>query len=385
MKKITLLPSLLLVYLLSTAQVPEIVSPNLTFEVRGQSIAVIDTILYFPGYSGDYDSELWRSDGTEAGTYAVMDLNPEGSANPHSFEDLNNELFFLADSMSVTNQLFKTDGTEEGTEWIANVDDEGMENNHMLTVSGGLLYYRTYRPTIGLELWTPDGTPGGTGMVTDICENLPSYPHELIDFNGTLIFAAKNCSASGDALYRSDGTSDNIIMSGEKNPAGIISVGDTLYFRNTFEDLGSELARSTGIPGSIEMIQDIRPGAWGSEIYHLTQVDTLIFFRATHPDFGAELWAYNQNTGVANLVKDIWPGSSGSSFPDELVSYQGKLIFQAHDGIYGQELWISDGTEEGTKMLKNINVEEGGPPYGHSYPAKFYEAGGLLFFQANDG
>ena len=107
------------------------------------------------------------------------------------------------------------------------------------------------------------------------------------------------------------------------------------------------------------MIDEVNPGGGSSNIFHLTQVDTMIFFRAYHVHYGAELFAYNQNTGVVELVKDIWPGSSGSSFPDELISYQGKLIFQGHDGVYGQELWISDGTEEGTKMLKNINVEAG--------------------------
>lgn len=291
----------------------------------------------------------------------------------------------MADSLSVTKQLFKTDGTEEGTEWIADVDDAGMENNHMFTASGGLLFYRTYRPTIGVELWVSDGTSGGTNMVQDICDNWPSYPHELTGFKGELIFAAENCEASGDALYRTDGTAANTVKLGGKDPLGLMVAGDTLYFSVTFDNYGRELARSTGVPGSIEMADEINPGGGGSSIFHITQVDTLIFFRAFHTDYGAELWAYNQNTGKAYLVKDIWPGSSGSSFPDELISYNGKLIFQAHDGTYGQELWISDGTEEGTYMLKNINEEAGGPPYGHSYPRKFYEAAGRLYFSANDG
>jgi len=386
MKKIFTLTILVFGFLISvTAQVPEIVSSQLVFEVRHQSIAVIDTILYFPGHSGDWDSELWRSDGTEAGTYEVMDLNPTGRAYPHSFALINDMLFFIADSMNVTKQLFKTDGTEEGTEWIADVDDAGMENNHMFTASGGLLYYRTYRPTIGVELWVSDGTTEGTRMVKDICENWPSYPHELTDFNGTLIFAAEDCEQSGDALYKTDGTASNTVKIGGDGPLGLRAFGDTLFFSASFDDYGRELARSTGVPGSIEMIDEINPGGGSSNIFHLTQVDTMIFFRAYHVDYGAELFAYNQNTGVVELVKDIWPGSSGSSFPDELISYQGKLIFQGHDGVYGQELWISDGTEEGTKMLKNINVEAGGPPYGHSYPGKFYEAAGLLFFQADDG
>lgn len=383
-KAFTLLVSLFFGLLLSTAQEPEIVSPDLTFEVRGQSTAVIDNILYFPGHSGDYDSELWRSDGTEAGTYRVLDLNPTGRAYPHSFEVIDDWLYFIADSMSVTKQLFKTDGTEAGTHWLADVDDAGMENAHMLTSSGGLLYYRTYRPTTGVELWVSDGTTEGTTMVKDICESQASYPHELTDFNGLLIFAAESCLGP-NALYRTDGTSGNTIQIGGDNPGQIITVEDTIYFRCTFEDYGGELARTTGEPGSIEMIKDINPGAQSASIYHLTQVDSLIYFRAYHADYGAELWAYNSNTGVAYLVKDIWPGSEGSSFPAELVSYKGKLIFQAHDGVYGEELWISDGTEEGTQMLKNINEEAGGPPYGHSQPGKFYEANDLLFFSADDG
>lgn len=383
-KSLTLLASLFFGFLLSTAQEPEIVSPDLTFEVRDQSIAVMDDILYFPGHSGDYDSELWRSDGTEAGTYRVMDLNPTGRAYPHSLVVIDDWLYFLADSMSVYRQLFKTDGTVGGTHWLADVDDAGMENNHMLTKSGGLLYYRTYRPSIGVEQWASDGTPEGTAMVKDICESQASYPHELTDFNGLLIFAAESC-VGPNALYRTDGTLGNTIQIGGNNPAHVLTVDDTIYFRCTFDDYGGELARTTGEPGSIEMIQDINPGAQGADIYHLTQVDSLIFFRASHADYGAELWAYNSKTGVTYLVKDIWPGSSGSSFPDQLVSYQGKLIFQAHDGEYGQELWISDGTEAGTQMLKNINEEAGGPPYGHSQPGKFYEAADLLFFSADDG
>ncbi|SMO49629.1 Por secretion system C-terminal sorting domain-containing protein [Saccharicrinis carchari] len=372
-------------FVLGSAQLPERVSPGLTFEVRGQSIAVIDTILYFPGHTGDWDSELWRSDGTEAGTYEVLDLNPSGRAYPHNFVVINDRLFFMADSMSVKEQLFISDGTEAGTEWIADVDDAGMELHHMLTASGDLLYYRTYRPGIYTELWASDGTSAGTGVVINICEEGSSFPHELTDFNGTLIFATVSCGFTWRGLNRTDGTAANTLKISDGYAAGLKTFGDTLYFRATFEDYGSELARSTGIPGSVEMIQDINPGAGGSDLYHLTQVGTKIFFRASHVDYGAELFVYNQNTGVVNLVKDIWPGSSGSSFPDALISYQGKLIFQAHDGVYGQELWISDGTEEGTKMLKNINVEPGGIPYGHSYPRRFYEAAGLLFFSADDG
>ena len=367
------------------AQEPEMVSSQATFVVTGQSVGVIDTILYFPGHNGDFDTELWRSDGTEAGTYEVLDLNPSGRANTKRFVVINDELYFLADSMNVSEQLFKTDGTEEGTEWLADVDDANGETTHMLTASGDRLFYRTYRTGIGTELWTSDGTSAGTQMVINLSQEYSSFPHELTDFNGILIFATETAGTTIGGLNRTDGTAANTIKIGDATPGGIVVVGDTLYFRSTFEDYGPELARATLEPGSIEMVGDLNPGAGGANIFNLTQVDHRIFFRAYHPDYGAELWAYNLNTGEIYLVKDIWPGSSGSSFPDQLISYQGNLIFNAHDGTYGEELWISDGTEEGTKMLKNINVEVGGPPYGNAQPTQFYEAADLLFFSADDG
>ncbi len=385
MKNIFTLTTLLFcAFHLNMAQEPEMISPGLTFVPRGLSTAVMDTIFYFTGFNADFDTELWRSDGTDAGTYEVINLNPSGASSPHSLVVLDEELFFLADSLSVTEQLFKTDGTEEGTEWIADVDNAKMETTHMLTPSGNLVYFRAYLPGIGVELWASNGTSEGTGMVKDICNNWASYPHELTDFNGILVFAAEDCGTPGN-LYRSDGTAANTLKIGGKDPLGIRVFGDTLYCSMTFEGYGRELARSTGIPGSVEMIDEINPGAFGSDIYHLTRVDSMIFFRASHVDYGAELWGYNMNTGVVKLVKDIWPGSSGSSFPDQLISYKGKLIFKANDGTYGDELWISDGTEAGTHLLKNINVEPGGVPFGHSYPQKFYEAAGLLFFAADDG
>lgn len=49
------------------------------------------------------------------------------------------------------------------------------------------------------------------------------------------------------------------------------------------------------------------------------------------------------------LLKDIRSGSSSGS-PQKFFSYDGKVYFQANDGN-GNELWVSDGTSEGTQMI----------------------------------
>ena len=53
------------------------------------------------------------------------------------------------------------------------------------------------------------------------------------------------------------------------------------------------------------------------------------------------------------MVKDIYAGSSGSS-PYLLVTYNGILYFRAYNGTSGQELWKSDGTEQGTQLALEL-------------------------------
>jgi ELWxxDGT repeat protein len=366
------------------SQVPEIIRNDLTVS-NGYSIyAVMDSIYYFQAHDGDNDLELWRSDGTEAGTYRVANINPGGSSYPNLLTRVGDSLFFMGSNNDATEQLFLTDGTEEGTQWVFDVDSEGKEQAHMLTASGGLLYFRTSRPDVYTELWVSDGTTENTHMVADLCEDEISYPHELIDFKGALYFAAQDCERSGSTLYRTQGLNGPVEYIGGLDILELIATDDHLYFVSNFEDHGGELSASAGVAYDVSMIYDINPGEGGSSVFHLTLVDTLIFFRAFNPDYGAELWSYAPISGTVRLVKDINPGSTNSSIPSQLIAFHGKLIFSANDGVHGSEPWISDGTEEGTYMLKNIKEEPGEVPY-HSYPQKFFATDDLLYFMADDG
>ena len=58
------------------------------------------------------------------------------------------------------------------------------------------------------------------------------------------------------------------------------------------------------------------------------------------------------NLGQVELVKDINP--DGSSSPDSLVEFKDKLYFAANDGETGRALFVSDGTTEGTQLVKDI-------------------------------
>ena len=78
---------------------------------------------YFLGYDGPTGAELWKSDGTTAGTVLVKDINPGiGSSSVHDFTIANGLLFFRADDGTHGSELWKTDGTAAGTSLVADLE-----------------------------------------------------------------------------------------------------------------------------------------------------------------------------------------------------------------------------------------------------------------------
>jgi ELWxxDGT repeat protein len=94
---------------------------------------------------------------------------------------------------------------------------------------------------------------------------------------------------------------------------------------------------------------------------------------------GSEVWGTDGTAAGTRLVSDIVPGPLGSN-PSGLATAGGRLYFAADDGIHGRELWESDGTAAGTRMAQDIN-----PGPAPSNPSGMTAAGGLLFFSADDG
>ena len=88
--------------------------------------------------------------------------------------------------------------------------------------------------------------------------------------------------------------------------------------------------------------------------------------------------------GTAQRVADISPGSSGS-YASNLTEFDGQLFFTASDGTTGNELWVSDGTTEGTQLVADINSNSSSPFGYGSYASNLTEFDGQLFFTASDG
>ncbi len=96
---------------------------------------------------------------------------------------------------------------------------------------------------------------------------------------------------------------------------------------------------------------------------------------------GNELWKTDGTADGTVLVKDINATAKGSSNPSGFTKFNGVIYFQANDGVNGNELWKTDGTTAGTVLVKNINPATGAD----SSPDSITELNGALYFAAGDG
>ena len=282
-----------------------------------QHFITVGGTLFFTATDDEHGRELWKSDGTAAGTVMVKDINPgyDNSA-PRGLTNVNGMLFFFSGSETNTTELWKSDGTEIGTVRVATLNanewSPHLENAGSVAVVGNTIYFSNFDEEHGMELWKSDGTETGTVLVKDLIAG-PAW----------------------------------------SNPGGFINVNSTLYFAKINATTGTELWKSDGTSDGTVLIADLE----GTDI-HLSEtglsavVNGTLFFVADDSTSGYELWKSDGTAGGTLQVKDIESGYM-SSFPEQLMSVNGKLYFSATTRPHGEELWTSDGTSEGTFRLSD--------------------------------
>jgi ELWxxDGT repeat protein len=366
-------------------------------------LTAVGETLYFTANTGAFGRELWKSDGTAAGTVLVRDIKPDNSdSDVTNLTAVGNTLYFTATDGVNGNELWKSNGTSETTMRVKDiwVGQYGSDPAN-LTAVGNTLYFTANDgsndsdPGIhGNELWRSDGTEVGTVIVRDIFPGRDgggspksSSPMDLKAVGDKLYFIAQSIVSGSYELWRSDGTQDGTVITKDINSPGddsvqsITGVGDAVYFSAT-DTFGSELWKTRGTSETTVRVKDINPTS-GSNPGNLFAVGNSVYFSADDGVNGTELWRSDGTEGGTSMVRGINPTSDGN--PRNLFAVGNILYFSADDGVNGTELWRSDGTEGGTTMVKDIwSGSDSGGSFG-SNPRYLTSVGSKFFFQARTG
>jgi uncharacterized protein (TIGR03382 family) len=197
---------------------------------------------------------------------------------------------------------------------------------------------------------------------------------------GTSVFFTANTGTLVNDLYKSDGTEAGTVrvkdinaVSTTASPESLVAAGGKLFFRQADPAAGAELWVSDGTSAGTMRVKDIRSGAEDSSPDNFTAVGGTLYFTADDGSGGTELWKSDGTAAGTVRVKDIRPGAESSS-PAQLTAAGSVLFFVADDGT-GSTLWLSDGTEAGTRAVASLTATD---------PQALTFTGDRLYFSAED-
>jgi len=341
-------------------------------------------------YSGA--TELWRTDGTHSGTFAVTRALA-GADNwyyPLPVAPLGKHGALITDD-----NTYVTDGTVEGTRAL----DIDVVVQHPVPLHG-LLYFVTYS-----SLWRTDGTEAGTREIVNVDQEL-GYDAQTLVYGGAIYILARNFDDYDTFdVFRSDGTA-----------AGTSRVGSVTRGEDS-SDQPRLIAIDSGVFVIVPRDQTtrlMRIGASGATLatevpgtfdhYGFTDATNEFLVFATNSQ---GLWRSDGTAGGTRRIEDASPYSSAAAITSSQVVFIGSDGVYVHDGTnadrittqrphfdlqiaevgdrflleleddeHGSELWISDGTASGTRLLKNIH------PDNHSEGSLARRFGKMIVFRA---
>lgn len=365
--------------------------------------------LYFAAFTEAHGRELWYSDGTLENTRLISDLNkgPQGSNPRHLC--INGELIFFAagdgprgESLwcytPATAALVCVETSMFG-EGVSEIGDVfclfGRVYAYLVDNSGGDVLCRVESGQDSLALTALDDDALAGDALAEATESAAS-------------------AADVAPLLLTEAQAARIIHPpGSQQSQGLaIQKDDMLLCVVDLPGHGAELCRVSGNPPALQLVRDIFPGPASSSPSHLCEGGGVIYCAAEHPVEGRVLWKTDgrpEGTGVVmgqaalvlsftvpayeavclddrlvvvsepartysrehkdielrfipldvpiedDRLSEICMGDQGA-WPRQLTRAGNQVFFTADDGIHGEELWVTDGTGEGTRLVKDILV-----------------------------
>ena len=270
---------------------------------RPQGFLAWQDEIYFSALAISGGRELYATNGTAAGTRRVADINPTGDAfsvfETTMIVATQDNLYFAANDGTHGFELWKSDGTTAGTTLVKDMrpgNQDGMARKNTLAAIGDKVFTTASGALADERVWVSDGTSAGTIPLTPIA----SANQPAIALGSKAFFSTYDSAANQYTLWTSDGT-----LAGTTplytTPTGAGDVfafkgvlGSQLFFNGFDAAHGQELWRTDGTIAGTVLDTDIEPGTGGSSpsapSSDLSPISGNLFYAATRSDVGRELW-----------------------------------------------------------------------------------------------
>ena len=362
--------------------------------------------LIFSANDGATGLEFWTSDGTPMGTQRVSDVAP--GTQPFLFPTfwsftpqpvLADRLLTIEFQPATGTRVWRLDAT--GTEMVllktldaqssgilpvgrdrASLIDLGLGQLCFAGVGQDLLFEvgsdpdPLYNSPRQLDLWRSDGSASGTLL------RLPGWTFTRAEvcaaLNGRLLFPGGE-SDSRVLLAVEPHLGEEVIATPDPNSSGaneFLVAGNEAFF-----SIDSTIWRTEGSAATTGVVAEVlssgvrRLDAWSQEVLALS----------------SDLWLTSSEAPTGAIRLSAFDDSIGFQILDQ-ASLTSRIVLFGYDLAHGQELWVSDGTEESAALLVDIRP---GPASGVTFPVldryaelrarKFGSAGNYAVFAANNG
>jgi ELWxxDGT repeat protein len=287
--------------------------PRTTLGNQNETFVALGGIVYYNASFPGKGSGLGRSDGTAAGTYLVNDKPPGNAASdPWNLTAAGDRLYFSAIDSKRGREIWSSDGTAKGTRLVhETAPGERSTQPESFTADGDALYFLGGQLSPGGDLWRTNGTKKGTVRLT--------FPEE------------KALTGLGQALYFSP---------------PIVALGNKVFFNAQFSKFGIEPWTSDGTSKGTKPVGDTIKGG-SAECHHMTRLGNRILY-TSDPDSGAsQLWASNgSKAGTVPLTSFL---EADEGFPANFAVDGERMFFTS--GQVENTLWVTDGTKKGTREI----------------------------------
>lgn len=343
--------------------------------------------LIFSADDGIHGREPWLHDPRTNTSTLLVDLEPgRSSSDPLEYCVLGDRVVFSAHRVDVGRELFVSDGTSAGTHLLADIDTRaGGSRPENLSRVHDKIYFTALTPNLGREMWVTDGTQSGTKFFLNV-KSPPAYAIP-IGSGGAFVFE----SLGSGTLWYSDGTPANTFpyiapyapLSARYE---LTAFGDRVVYTAWTPETGHEIAITDGTTAGTGILVDMIGGPTSAYPRDIEPFRQGLLSLWQNPRMKTRTLSYTDGTAQGTVTIPLALSSSTISHLTSAGSR--RFFFTNKTAAHGNELWTSDGTTAGTKLLADLH-----PGPADSLPWNIGVAGrprlagldGSFYFSAEDG